>query len=79
MSGSTPPVPENGRFQVTVAGTGNALVAVLLDTVTGRSWHAAGLAWQPMTFMGDALPAPPFPPPKRPMTELLPPTAGEVE
>ncbi len=52
---------ETERFQVAIGGEDDGVVAILLDTATGRSWRATGPAmdtWQPMSFAADAPPAP---------------------
>jgi hypothetical protein len=55
---------ETERFQVAIGGEDEGVVAILLDTATGRSWRAAGpdmAEWAPMAFADDA-PAAPMPP-----------------
>lgn len=59
---------ETERFQVAIGGEDEGVVAILLDTVTGRSWRAAGpdmAEWVPMAFSGDAPAAPVSPRAKR--------------
>ncbi len=54
---------ETERFQVAIGGEDDGVVAILLDTATGRSWRATGpdmASWQPMNFAADA-PAAPVP------------------
>jgi hypothetical protein len=54
---------ETERFQVAIGGEDDGVVAILLDTATGRSWRATGpdlASWQPMEFAADA-PAAPVP------------------
>lgn len=67
MSGKNTPGIEGGRFQVVATSSessnGNVVTYFLLiDTVNGRSWFSLAnhqsVKWVPMSFSGDAPPAP---------------------